>query len=373
MINRCSIVLVLMLAGIFHLQAQNFLPIKVDNKWGFIDSTGKVLIEPKYSHVGEFYQNSCNVCEAYNCGLLNSKGELLVPIQFQSVKVLNDSIYIVCSKDQKYGIYNSKLDSVQFFETITVVDGVLGELLMNDQSFDYSFIYRNTSFIKILKTKYLRKMNDFYVLSKDFGRIVIDNQGRVVLSSDFDEVSNPCDSVFITRKKGLSALYLKDKKIIDYEFTGISLVDSKRQIYKVTNRTLYGIYDLKNQEFIFEPKYRNIQETEINNELVFVLTEKNDEINIITQSKDTIAKGISSSYRFLSERALCYQLGKKWKVTSLKYGLLAYDFDDISLANEGFCLVTVGTSVGLVNKFGCLSIPPIYKDFSRAGFLIKAI
>ena len=57
-------------------------PIKVKNKYGFIDSEGRVVISPHYDFAYPFYCERAIVFQGDKAGVINEKDELVIPFYF---------------------------------------------------------------------------------------------------------------------------------------------------------------------------------------------------------------------------------------------------------------------------------------------------
>jgi hypothetical protein len=103
---RITCLLLLSVAIPFTLYAQTYLaPAKKGGKWGFIDQTGKFVIEPKYDNVLPFQEGLAAVNEGYRLvrgnadqsvpgtwGFINVKGEIIVPLQYQNVENFQEGL-----------------------------------------------------------------------------------------------------------------------------------------------------------------------------------------------------------------------------------------------------------------------------------------
>jgi hypothetical protein len=80
-------------------------------RWGFIDKTGKIKIEPNYANVGFFSEDMCSVANEHSkWGFINKSGVIIIDYQFDNVsafeggtaKVLANGKWGVITKDGKY-------------------------------------------------------------------------------------------------------------------------------------------------------------------------------------------------------------------------------------------------------------------------------
>jgi hypothetical protein len=75
--------------------------------WGFIDLTGKVILQAEYDYAESFKDGLAIVEKMTLQGVIDSKGNSIIPISFASIERLTKDLFIV-SNGSKDGIYSSK-------------------------------------------------------------------------------------------------------------------------------------------------------------------------------------------------------------------------------------------------------------------------
>lgn len=90
---------------------------------GFIDKSGKTVIDTskkKYSSGGGFVKGYCIVIDGEeDCmmGIINKKGELVVPFKYNVISALSDDVYVALkSENSKYGAFSSDGKQIIPFE-----------------------------------------------------------------------------------------------------------------------------------------------------------------------------------------------------------------------------------------------------------------
>lgn len=72
------------------------IPIARNDKWGYINSSGKLKIEYNYDYAYDFMNNELAIVEFDDImGVINLEGDLVIPAHFENISVLNDSIFVV--------------------------------------------------------------------------------------------------------------------------------------------------------------------------------------------------------------------------------------------------------------------------------------
>lgn len=67
--------------------------LKVNDKWGFLDRTGKIIIEPRFdAAVGSFSEGLASVLVDGKYGFLNNTGIMIIKPQFDGVHDFSDGL-----------------------------------------------------------------------------------------------------------------------------------------------------------------------------------------------------------------------------------------------------------------------------------------
>lgn len=94
----------MLLISSFAWTQEHFFPIRVDQKWGFVDAKGNLVIQPKYDAVGEFGKYSFTRFSLNGrLGIVQANGTELYLPGGQDIEVLDDSTAAV-KKDTLWGI-----------------------------------------------------------------------------------------------------------------------------------------------------------------------------------------------------------------------------------------------------------------------------
>ncbi len=92
----------------FQLFAQQLLPIREKYFWGFIDTTGTVVIPPRYEQVGQFDQYGYTmVRDQQKIGMITKKNKLIVPCEYDNIRSL-DATHIGFLEGDTWGALNLK-------------------------------------------------------------------------------------------------------------------------------------------------------------------------------------------------------------------------------------------------------------------------
>ncbi|MCH2042722.1 MAG: WG repeat-containing protein [Saprospiraceae bacterium] len=75
---------------------QSFFPIKKNKKWGLINQTGKLIMEPIYESISSFNQNGWAIAQKDGrLGILDTNAQEVIPCQYDLLEILNDTLLSV--------------------------------------------------------------------------------------------------------------------------------------------------------------------------------------------------------------------------------------------------------------------------------------
>lgn len=88
-----------------------YIGFESENGWGYLNLQGEVIVKPNYTKAYSFSTGGGIVEFNGNKGLVDNKGEIILPIFYQELKLINDTTVII-KKNNLYGILSHTNDSV---------------------------------------------------------------------------------------------------------------------------------------------------------------------------------------------------------------------------------------------------------------------
>ena len=73
----------------------------VSKKYGYIDKTGKMTIQPRFESAGPFVDGLANVSNCYEAGFINKTGELVISTQYQTAAPFSGGLSAVETGDSR--------------------------------------------------------------------------------------------------------------------------------------------------------------------------------------------------------------------------------------------------------------------------------
>ena len=378
-----SLIFVVLLPILTFSQTINspLLPVKVEQKWGLIDTSGTIRINPQYDNLkmidSDFNQSYYLIGVDKKIGLLNQNGQQIISANYRRIRplsknyfaVIKDSLEIVIDKNEQR-ILKAE------FDYITMLD-------------DHFFAFKKGSLWGVYQR----------------------NKG-VLFEPQFDKIKpiQVGNGYFgVMKMKGAVAHWgLWDKAgnlIIPLEYQNIDVIDNDKIL--VQKNDLWGMVDAEGKQ-LFEPKYRSYSKlsryfsiyTTIENQQELYLNLKNTFFksdkkfnsyrviwgdSTIISAHTTFKMGILDTLGNviippIFENIQRYD-GDIFKVRKGGWGLYSVqdsvlvetDFDAIGWFNDdGFATIRINDKIGYINRQFDVAIPAIYTRLVLYNGLLKA-
>lgn len=198
------------------------LPVEVKGKWGYINSDGEIVIEPRYSYAGKFsdglapvrINNNENEKEKY--GYINLSGEVVIPFQFEDAKEFSEGLAVV-RINQKYGYVNTEGRIVvePLFKKAWKFSNGMGRVLQDvtEKGADlYGFVDKSGKIA--IKPQYVFALDfheDLAGFAVEVGEKLkmgfLNKEGKVVIKPTFNVVGDFSEGLAVVSKKAKSYIF----------------------------------------------------------------------------------------------------------------------------------------------------------------------
>jgi hypothetical protein len=231
-----------------------------DGKWGYIDKSGKIVINNQFDSANEFKDGKAVVQLDDKVGVIDEDGKYIINPQFKSAYADGDKYLI--NQDDKWGwcddkgkfIINPQFDDASFFggsklasikssDKYGFIDSE-GKIMINPQ-FDNAFPFMNN--VAIVKS------GDKYGL--------IDKEGKYKVNPQFDSISD--DLIYylydLSTNSSITSDYLDTDKILKVinidRPENLSLEDNFQTILNKTGKSIDDFSVYSDSNTIFENKF----------------------------------------------------------------------------------------------------------------------
>ena len=292
------------------ITSKDYVAIFKDNKWGVMDSSGNIVIDPSYEEM-IMIPNSKNdvfLCiydvnyetGEYKTKALNSKNEEILT-QYEQIeaitnKDLNNNIWyeentLKVKRDGKYGMINlagKELASCQYDE-ITVVEGIKNTLKVKK---DGKVGVLDGEGKEILGVQYIELTNlgkdnkeGFIVKGEDGKYGIVNYSNQTILEAKYDEIVKVYgNDMYVVKQAGKQMLVKKDgTEVLNTGFDEIKeiLKNADNGIIYTQNEK-YGVMKTTG-EVTIAPDYEELKETKTG----LLIAKQNGKYGVINLQKET--------------------------------------------------------------------------------------
>ena len=263
--------------------------VKKDGKWGYIDKTGNIIIDFKYDEAGDFSEEGLAPVknENFKWGYIDTNGKTVIDFQYAEADEFNEGIAQVKNDYQEYLYIDTNGNSINdstYKEGSICSDGLIG-VAKDEKHWGYIDKSGNT----VIDYKYL-EVSSF----KDGVALVNDNGNSIII----DKSGN-------TKLTGTNEYYIKS----NYS-QGLAGIQSK-----MTNGK-FGFIN-ENGKIVIECEY--------------------DYYNDFSEGLSAVRVGSKGKYGFIDKNG---------------NNVIDYKYDSVSYFSEGLVAVKINGKAGYINKEG---------------------
>lgn len=344
-----------------HKAIRNIYWIRKDKKVGAFLADYAKKIEVEYESLspnGEYFRAFKNK----QMGLMDRKGDLIIPIEYSDVTYYNDSSFRV-TKDQKVGLMDregnisiplvyDKIQKIDYFASssfyIVKYEGKEGIINTKNET------------IVPFEYEYVGEFESYFIAKLDDNRKgLYDKQGNSVLPLEYMRISKSksyhSTLIELKRKENSYNFLGKDNKLLFAEdIKSFGFVEDEEKlvhpnyrsrkdlIYIQNAKGKYGILNETDQTVVVPMEYDSIVQKTLVDDITYFSVKKGSKYGLINDKNEIIIP--------------------------LKYDSISLDFvtEDYHEKDEEF-LVVVSTNkkFGVVNNKNTVVIPFVYNDVSR--------
>lgn len=255
------------------------LRYKKDNLYGLINFEGEVITEPIYERITSLTNKPGEILVRQDgkYGILTSKGEVKIPIKYDSIT--GDEY---CDEKYGYGLTG-------YVVSIKIDTGVM-----------YGYLDYNGN--EILKPQYetitrvleYQDKEDIYIVARNNGKKGVFKNGKQIIDFNYQSI-NYADSsnVFIVERTGKYGFYTnKGEEILPAKYTSYGMAGDYISVVENDNHMLYDL----NGNLINKDKYLSMIEVE--NSSYFIAMDEEGLYSIISKDFETTEKYTYISYAF---------------------------------------------------------------------------
>jgi len=228
-------------------------------KWGYIDTSGKIVVTPSYSFVGKMINNIGIVEKGEKIGAIDPDGNVLLSCEYDRIHFLektNNQILQVFKNGSKYGLIDTLAEvtvDLKYDEVGEFSEGRLAVLKKGLWGFT------NMEGDEVISCKYRKvgKFEEGYAaaqLGNKWG--FIDRKGNIIIEFKYRRVGNFKNGLaWVATSSGVGYINDKSEKVIIPKFD--KAYDFENNVARVVINGKFGLIN-KLGEYFIRPKYNHI-------------------------------------------------------------------------------------------------------------------
>lgn len=351
-------------------QEQFLLPVKVGEKWGYINVQGELVITPVYDGVAQFSGNMAVMQSNNKRGVINRNGKVLIPASYKEVKVLSPGLIAV--KNSSWSLMDTSGRQIlpEKYQAISILSPSIVLFKEND-------LWGAASIIsgKILPANYTAITTtscSMLLLTKEQKSGLANMSLNVVYPPFADEIylTEKCNAV-IYRKGNSWGIADTSGHLSDNLFSSCQILTAEYISFK--DSSSLSLYNTTQNEFISRKSFQEFMILESgfiigvkkNKDLKEVYTLMNSKGMALLPEADFISDGREGLYLF-RKNGLWGFANSKGNV------LLKPTFEKIDAFIGKFAKVSENDKEGLINHAGKVVIPAKYESIQLIDETAKA-
>lgn len=219
---------------------KNFIQLKKNGKFGVATKTGRILVPFVYDDIQDFEDYAFWVKVNDKWGIINQRNVPILPLEYKTYEKVTDYAYCVCDFTNKKGIVNTlgeitipiKFDDISTFsKNLLLVKS--GDKVGLSDTFGKSIIPSDYNSLRQLPNSHL------YEVIKDSKFGLVDFYGKTLAQPIYDEIDYSKEKYLILKKDNKFGFLLYDK-LVPATFDQIVFVQEELGVVVVKDGDLKG-------------------------------------------------------------------------------------------------------------------------------------
>ncbi len=366
MMPKSNLIISLCFLSLISALAQELIPIKENNKWGYINLQSEKIIQPQFDQAQPFENNLAVVRISTKCGVINSKGITVIPIEESEINIIHKK-YISYRKDTLWGIYSSdgKLISTPKYTSIELLNDNFLLLSINTQKGIFSTINEKIiepifSNITLKKPLLITQINNGLVGS-------IDTTLNINTKPEYNAIEVIDNNFTVLKSKDWWALANKNGDLITkHDFQNYKLITNDLIALK-TKKGGWSLYNLTLNKFILQDEQENFSIIDKD----FILIHKSHKYGVINTNGGSILGQNFSNIHLNDGLFLVEQQGKWGLYDKLGVVVIPTIHDKIFPFKKNISIFETPTGKGVISNKGKIIVQPNYNSIKIVGNTAK--
>jgi hypothetical protein len=341
------------------------IPTRINNKWGFIDTSGNWIIKPQFESCEPFIEGMSLYSENGLFGFINTKGEIIIEAIYEDADAFNNGLAIVNS-GEKYGVLNRFGVEKVAFDYEDIGEFINGVAYASKKG-KYGYINEEGFVVVPFIYDLAFSFNNRKALVKRGGKFgVVDLENNWIIPFNYDWIEPYfSDSLIKVRiDKNLGLINIFGEVILPIEYDQIGKINSELLI--VVKDSKVGYVNAKGDNIIpliYESDPFIMDWGEFKDGLARIKIKH--KMGLIDTSGERIIPAIFEKIGDFEGDLFPVKKRGKWGYSDLKIKLkISYKFDEAYPFHGGIAKVRKKNSWGFIDENAKELIPIIYSKIT---------
>lgn len=373
-------------------EATNLLPIKINHKWGLINTNGNIVLPPKYDLIGTKFGGQqmigARISPRYvtvqldnKVGLINLQGqEVLAPRFDEVIESYPDSIFTV-KNEGKLLVVNSKGETIfdGKYEEVIPVSGFRNTYIFKEDG-RYGLLIKGQGIIIPNQYAYLKvhQLRKAFLEFKDENSTnhqkigILNFENEVIIPPEFDSIRMINSEMFLVKNEFFGLRNAKNEILVPQEqkWTEVKILSNSFVSFSSSVEKSTKIYSIKTLAFIdIKTDFEEFSRFRSN----FLLGRKEGRYGLIDTLGNEVIPPKYSQILHLEGDTLFKVKKFLWGIYNINQGLITpINYEHIGDFRNRFATIKVKGKKGLINRHGKEVTPVKFEFFQFQEEFVKA-
>lgn len=363
------------------LHGQSLFPIKKDNRWGLMNSDGRIVKQPVYDAIGEFKDFGYAVMQRQGkVGLLSNEGLEIVPPKYIDLKVLDSTLISVLERKRwKVIDLQGKIILHPGYERAQVLSPATENsvsYLAFSQNEKWGIVNGNGKLIApprydevtVLQNVPTTVSQLFFQTKKEQLLGLLLPSGRELLEPQVGDIRVFNDELIFFKKNRLwGAVNREGREVLKPAYSHFSRLAEK--FVKLTADNQVYLFSLVYNKLVTEQKFEAFYPFSDG----YVLCKKNRLLGLLDHCGSVALTPKYNEIQPYDGDIFRANLGGRWGIVTLDdLMLIDFDYDYIAPMKDGLCVVIRNRKIGVANHRGEVVVFPNYDRIEMEDRKAKA-
>lgn len=364
--HRYRLVLAFMVIAL-PITAQQYFPIKVDQKWGLINAEGEVVQEPIYDAIGEFKQFGYAVMQRKGkVGLLGQNGREVLRPAYEDLKVLDSTLVAVM--DQGAWMVVNLQGSIVLDKGYRQVRVWESRYLAYEKEDKWGL--RNKFGHELAPAVYdeIQYEEGFFLTIKNEKAGLLSSTGRIILPNRAAEIRFHSDSLYFFRESqlwgavdffGIETIPVAYRSYRNITKGYIKLVnEGTRHVYSTACKRVLKRYSF-DDFYPFSPRY--------------LIIKKDRQLGLMNWCGQLLLPPVYDEIQAYADKLFRARKDNRWGVVAENGNvIIPFEYEYIAPLRQQLCVIKKEGQFGIANLNGEEVVPPQYERIELNGQIAKA-